>query len=103
MSDGRGFLPSNVAAAPRCLLSFGSLVYDRRIISLVTSDSGSLMFYDNTTLKWASQLQAGPPVCLRRGRFWDKETSQVRQTGKYLKLAKIFARCDRCVRDCWSP
>ena len=78
MSAGRGFLPSNDSTAPRCLLSFGSLVYDKRIISLVTSDSGSLMFYDNTTLKWASQLQAGPPVCLRRGRFWDKETSQVR-------------------------
>ena len=89
--------------SPRCLLSFSSLLYDKRVISLVSSHSGSLMFYDNTTLKWASQLQAGPPVCLSRGRFWDKETSQVRQSGKYFKLAKISARCGRCGRVCWSP
>ena len=45
---------------PRSLLSFSSMMYDKRIISLISSDSGSLMFYDNTTLKWASQLQHKP-------------------------------------------
>ena len=46
--------------SPRCMMSFGSMVYDKRIVSLITSDNGTLMFYDNTTLKWASQLQLKP-------------------------------------------
>ena len=45
---------------PRCIISFGSMMYDKRIISLISSDSGTLMIYDNTNLKWASQLQSKP-------------------------------------------
>ena len=65
--------------SPRCLLVHGSMIYDKRIISMVSSDSGTLMFYDNTTLKWASQLGRSSPVAVRRGKFWDKETSRVRE------------------------
>ena len=46
--------------SPRCMFSFPSMMYDKRIITMITSDSGTLMFYDNTTLKWASQLQHKP-------------------------------------------
>ena len=46
---------------------------------MVSSDSGTLMFYDNTTLKWASQLGRSSPVSVRRGKFWDKESSRVRE------------------------
>ena len=45
---------------PRCIISYGSMMYDKRIISLISSDSGTLMVYDNTNLKWASQLQLRP-------------------------------------------
>ena len=65
--------------SPRCLRSFSSLLYDRRVISLVSSHSGSLMFYDNTSLRWASQLGGRNPVSVARGRFWDRETSQTAQ------------------------
>ena len=61
--------------SPRCLRSFSSLLYDKRVISLVTSQSGSLMFYDNTSLRWACQLGRNP-VSVARGKFWDRETSQ---------------------------
>ena len=61
--------------SPRCLRAAPSLLYDKRVISLVTSDSGSLMFYDNTSLRWACQL-GRTPVSLAKGRFWDRETSQ---------------------------
>ena len=65
--------------SPRCLLAYGSMMHDKRIISMVTSDSGTLMFYDNTTLKWASQLGQSSHVSVRRGKFWDKEGSRVRE------------------------
>ena len=45
---------------PRSILSFSYMMYEKRIISLISSVSGSLMFYDSTTLKWASQLQHKP-------------------------------------------
>ena len=64
--------------SPRCLLSFSSLLYDKRVISLVSSHSGSLMFYDNTSLRWACQLGRNP-VSVARGRFWDRQTSQTAQ------------------------
>ena len=63
--------------SPLCLLATPSLVFDSRIVSLVTSDSDTLLFYDNTTLKWAAQLP-GKPVALQRGRFWDSSQSAIR-------------------------
>ena len=63
--------------SPRCLLSSPSLMYDKRIISLVTTDTGTLMFYDNSTLKWASQLPYNP-ACMMRGKLWDREASATR-------------------------
>ena len=63
--------------SPQCLLSSPSLMYDKRIISMVTTDTDTLMFYDNSTLKWATQLPY-KPACMRRGKLWDREASATR-------------------------
>ena len=62
---------------PDCLLTSPSLMYDKRVISLVTTDTGTLMFYDNTTLKWATQLPYRP-ISMMRGKLWDREASATR-------------------------
>ena len=60
--------------SPRCMISSSSLMYDKRVVTLITTDTGTLMFYDNTTLKWATQLPYNP-ACMMRGRLWDRESS----------------------------
>ena len=58
--------------SPLCSMTYLNSMSPERIMSLMASDTNTLLIYDNTSLKWAAQLPF-QPIAIRRGRF--KETA----------------------------
>ena len=74
LDTGGTLWSKRLESSPCCMITSPSLMYDKRVISLFTTDTGTLMLYDDTTLKWATQLPYNP-ACMMRGRLWDRESS----------------------------
>ena len=58
--------------SPLCSLAYLNPVNSERVMSLMASDTDTLLIYDNTSLKWAAQLPF-QPLAIRKGKF--KETA----------------------------